>query len=124
MSTHPNVILAVALQPHDLPRKTMKAILTEFSVPEDEQFGDMKGQVEIAGEDYHHEVMESDYDEGWQLSGKEGDLIFFDLITYGYGEIVTWDKLEKRKAGLEAWAIEVCQRHRCDWRIFVTANYW
>ena len=117
MSTHPNVILMAVLTPKGLARQTMAAILGKPYVRDHHD-------VEIGGEDYHTLVMEEDYDDGMQISAKEGDLVFYDLVTYGYGEVIAWADLEARKAKLEEWAKNAAQIHACDWRIEVSANYW
>src|SRR3990167_724768 len=118
MSTHPNVILMAVLTPQGLARQTMKAILhVDYS-------HDAAPQVTISGEDYDALVMESDYDESLQISAKEGDLVFYDLVTYGFGEVVTCASLEAQKTALEAWAKEMSVQHACDYRIDVTANFW
>lgn len=118
MSTHPNVILAVALTPDNLTRKTLRNILEES---ETDSFGD---GVKIGKHEYNSLVMESDYDEGYQISGDEGDIIFFDLVTYGYGETISWRLLEEQKEELEKWVKDICSRYSCTYNIFVTANYW
>jgi hypothetical protein len=116
MNTHPNAILMVALTPDDLSRKTMRAILEE---------GETNcGDIVIGSADYHSVIMESDYDEGFQVSAREGDLVFLDMVTYGYGETVLWQKLEEQKNELEEWAKDICKRHNCSYEIYVTANYW
>lgn len=124
MSTHPNVILLLTLTPHGLARKTFKAILDEAAVPPEHIDDDGSASVKISGEDYHARVMENDYYESQQISAKEGDLVFFDLVTYGYGEVVAWEALAVQKATLETWAKDICERHACDYAIYVTANYW
>lgn len=119
MSIHPNAMLLLALTPDDLARKTYRAILEEFGVDADE------GSFVIGGEAYHHHgVMESDYDESEQISLPEGTIYLLDLVTYGYGEKISWDKLSEQKAALEEWARGVCERHRCKYEIFIGANYW
>jgi len=117
MSMHPNVILMVALEPNDLARKTMKNILQASKADED-------GNIKIDGVEYNSIVMESDYDESSQISGNEGDLIFYDLITYGYGEKTQWEVLNSRKEQLEKWAIRTSNKFECDYKIYITANYW
>jgi len=119
MSTHPNAILLLTLTPNGLARKTMRGILTEAGLD-----GESDGQISIGGTKYDHLVMESDFDESMQLSAKEGDLLFFDLVTYGYGEQIAWEALESQKNALEEWARGVCERHNCTFKISVTANYW
>lgn len=118
MSTHPNAILLLALTPHGLSRKTMAAIRAEAGIADEDD------DLKIDGISYHHAVMEDDYDEGMQIAAKEGDLVFYDLVTYGYGDVIAWDMLAARKAALEAWAIGICERHACAYAIYVTANYW
>jgi hypothetical protein len=56
--------------------------------------------------------MESDYEDGYQISADEGDIIIFDMITYGYGEKVEWSKLVAQKDALEVWALVACERHK------------
>lgn len=53
-----------------------------------------------------------------------GDIIVYDMVTYGYGELIEWDKLVKQKEELEAWAKIMCEKFNCSYKIFVTANYW
>jgi hypothetical protein len=117
MSTHPNAMLILALTPDDLARKTYRAILEEAGITEDDQ-------IKVGGDDYSIQVMEEAYDESNQLAAKEGDIVLHDLVTYGYGETITWEKLEAQKRALEEWAKEVCERHKCSYQICVGANYW
>ncbi len=117
MSTHPNVILMAALTPDGLSRKTMASILAETNTRSDDD-------IKINGRDYHHKIMEADYDNGWQIASKEGDLLFFDLVTYGYGVAIKWAALESQKLALEEWAKGICERHHCTYEIRVSANYW
>jgi len=117
MSTHPNVILMVKLTPDDLSRKTMRDILGAFDASEDDE-------IRIGDEEYTPLIMESDYDEGWQIAAKEGDLVFFDTVTYGYGEVIAWEKLQMQKESLEKWAKTVCEQFHCTYEIALTANYW
>lgn len=118
MSTHPNVILLLTLTPEGLARKTMRDILTAAGSGEDDD------QIKIGGVDYYPIIMEGDYDDRYQLTSKAGDLLFFDYATYGYGEQIEWSKLEAQKKSLEAWAITICEKHHCSYKISVTANYW
>jgi len=117
MGTHPNVILLCTLTPQGLSRKTRKDILAETDTGEDDD-------IKIGNINYHHEIMESDYHESWQISAREGDIIVFSLVTYGYGESIDWENLLQKKEDLEAWAVGVCERHHCQYKISVTANYW
>ena len=70
------------------------------------------------------EVMNDSYDTDWQISADEGDIVIFDLFTYGYGRVKEWSALEKQKDELEKWAKEMCEKFSCSYKIFVTANYW
>ena len=117
MGTHPNVILLAELKPDGLPRKTMEEILAGCDITADEE-------VRIAGEEYCALVMEENYDKDWQIAAAEGSLVFFRLVTYGYGVSVHWDQLEAEKIELEKWAAGICERHSCQRQIRVTANYW
>ncbi len=117
MSIHPNAMLLLALTPDDLARKTYRAILAEAGVEDEEG-------IKISGETYHHCVMEEDYNEDNQISAKEGDIVLWNLVTYGYGETITWAKLEAQKQALEVWAEDICERYKCNFEIFVSANYW
>lgn len=119
MSTHPNVILLLILTPQGLARKTMKDIRADGNVADDDD-----ADIKIDDASYHNIVLEEDYDDGWQIGSKVGDLLFFDLVTYGYGEQIEWSKLEAQKKSLEAWAITICEKHHCSYKISVTANYW
>lgn len=117
MSTHPNVILMASLKPDGLSRKTMRKILVEAYSGQD-------GDVMISGIRYHSLIMESNYNEGYQISADEGDLVFFNMVTYGYGENVKWSDLEEQKQLLEEWSSNICNLHDCTYKIYVTANYW
>lgn len=118
MSTHPNVILMAVLTPKGLARQTMKAILGA------DYDRDSSNEIKVGGFGYSPLVMETEYDEGMQIAAKEGDLVFWDMVTYGYGEVVTWAALEAQKAALEVWAKTTSEAHDCDYRIDVSANYW
>jgi hypothetical protein len=120
MGTHPNVILMAVLTPHGLSRKTMRDIVGDS----DTRDSDNSSDVKIGGEWYHSIVMEGDYYEPTQIAAKEGDLVFYELVTYGYGEVITWAALEHRKLILEEWAKSMSEKHHCDYRIDVSANYW
>lgn len=115
MSTHPNAMLMLILKPDDLARRTYRSILEEAGREDD---------LMIGGERYNILVMESEYDEGHQVSSDEGDIVIFDMVTYGYGERIAWDKLAAQKAALDEWAAGVCQRHKCTAAVYVSANYW
>ena len=117
MGTHPNAILQLVLTPDDLSRKTYRAIMEDFGINADDD-------VCIGGKSYNHRLMEDDYYESSQISAKEGDIVFWDLVTYGYGEKIKWSNLESQKNMLEEWAKSVCEKYKCSFEIFVSANYW
>lgn len=117
MSTHPNVILLLVLKPDDLARKTYRGILEDAGIDDD-------NQLKIGADEYFIRVMEGGYDEDFQISADEGDIIVFDMITYGYGERKAWSDLIAQKAALDEWAAAVCQKHNCTASVFITANYW
>lgn len=122
MSTHPNVILMAELTPDDLARKTMRNIVSESE--KSEFFDEDTPKIKIGGIEYYALIMESDWNEGAQISSKEGNLIFYDMITYGYGKKVEFSKLEIMKNDLEKWAEDTCKKFNCNYKIFITANYW
>lgn len=119
MSTHPNAILVLALTPDGTTRKTFRAICAEEGVTPDDST-----KIKVGRSYYWIDVMEGDYHDDFQISAIEGDIIIFDMVTYGYGEIIEWDKLVTQKAALEVWAVGICERHACTARFFVTSNYW
>jgi len=116
MSTHPNAILMAVLKPGGTSRATMRNIMADEAAKND--------RVVIGKMSYEGLVMESNYHDGFQIAADEGDLVFFDFVTYGYGETVEWAQLEMVKSELEAWAAAVSERYGCTYKIMVTANYW
>lgn len=121
MSTHPNAILLLTLTPDGLARATYRAILADAGVQNN---GEDSDNIKIGSNVYDHRVMEDDYYEDSQIAAKEGDIVLWDLVTYGYGEKIRWADLEARKAALEQWAQDICKRHACKFEIWLTANYW
>jgi hypothetical protein len=120
MSSHPNAILIAILKPDDLSRKTMRNILSEYSGGKDIEYADI-----IIGVDrYHPRIMESDYDGDFQIAADEGDLVFDNLVTYGYGEKILWEDLVVKKLALDEWVNEVCEKFFCTSKIYISANYW
>ena len=114
MSIHPNVVLMAVLTPDNLSRKTMRLILGKDN---------LEDEIKIGENFYTATVMESEFDEDWQISAKEGDLVFHGHATYGYGEVISWHYLEARKKELEIWADRMCKRFNCSYVIQVTADY-
>ena len=108
----------IILSPQGLARKTMKDILGyDYS-------RDDIGEIKIGNYKYSPIVMEEDYDECLQIKAREGDLVFYNLITYGYGETISWEDLEKAKNDLGKWGEKMCKKYNCNMKIEVSANYW
>jgi hypothetical protein len=123
MSSHPNAILQLTLQPQDLPRKTMRAILQDAGVDPDEESPSIG--LEEGGFDYHVRLMEGSYDEDFQIGAPEGTIVLDSFLTYGYGDKLEWGKVAAKYERLKAWADAVCEKHHCTiHEIAVTANYW
>jgi hypothetical protein len=121
MSTHPNAILMLTLQPNDLPRKTMRAILSAAGVDPDEE----SPYIKIGERDYTVRLMEDSYDESIQIAAPVGSIVLHDFLTYGYGEKLAWNEVAQRQADLSKWARAACKRHLCTvHEIAITANYW
>lgn len=142
MSQHPNVIVKCTVKPDGATRKLLRDLLARNreEIPDDNLpfMFDIHGEViinrrkekirQIRDEDqlaigsliYHTLVMEDDYNESWQISGQEGDLIIFNLVTYGYGEEIDWDKLQIIVSEIDQWA----GKNSLVYRLSVTANYW
>lgn len=114
MSQPQNVILMAVLTPDGLSRKTMREILAVHGTGFD------KSYILVGEKEYNSLVMEDGYNEDWQISAQGGDLVFFDFVTYGYGEKVTWDDLEYKKTKLEEWAQKICEEFQCSYRIWVS----
>ncbi len=117
MSTHPNVILMAVFTPDGTTRKTAREIWTDCGADKD-------GEFKIGNHSFSTTIMESDYDESRQISANEGDIVFHDYLTYGYGETIEWGEVERRVGELRAWAEPLAQAHNCSVVIKLTANYW
>lgn len=79
-------------------------------------------EITIGQFNYNILVMEDSYDSSWQISGEEGDLIIFDLVTYGYGEEISWSDLQKRVDDIKLWAMQPSRN--LEVQISISANYW
>ena len=119
MTTHPNVILMAVLTPDGLARKTMREIRAEQTRHYSNNTDFLIGKIE-----YSSLIMESSYNKDLQIGAKEGSLVFFDFVTYGYGETISWVTLAKQQEILEQWAQKTCVEHNCKYEIRVSANYW
>jgi hypothetical protein len=143
MSVHPNVILKCTVKAEGTTRKLLRELLAanreqipDSSLPlmlnkdgnpiENAITGEYlrisrdKDQLCIGDFSYSTLVMENDYDEDIQIAGQEGDLVIFDLVTYGYGEEIKWKILQSRVDSLEVWAIQ----NGLSYTISISANYW
>ena len=121
MSAHPNAMLICVLTPDDLARKTYRAILDEAGVDGE---SDLKIGADHFGGGFHHRVMESDWDEGMQITAPEGSIVFFTFLTYGYCERMPWAEVVAHADALQKWAAGICERHHCKAEISIGANYW
>lgn len=117
MSIHPNTLLMLILRPNGLSRKTLREILDETNTEAEED-------IKINDREFHYIIMEDRYQKSYQISSEEGDIVIFDFVTYGYGDSIGWDKLEKLKNALEVWAIPICKKFNCEYEIKISANYW
>lgn len=115
MNTNSNVVLLLALTPDDLVRKTYRKILEQMNDGH-EDF------ITISGNDYYHIVMETEYEPTFRVAANVGDIVLFDMVTTGSGDLIAWEQLEKQKNSLEEWAKVVCERFSCSYKIFITAN--
>jgi hypothetical protein len=120
MSDHPNAILMVALKPDGLSRKTFRDICDELKLEVEDDCAGMK----LGEQNYHGMVLEDGYDESSQIEAAPGDIVFWNCLTYGYGDTIFWADVVARKERLEEWAKGICERHKCSFKIYVTANYW
>mgnify|MGYP000925323233 CR=1 FL=1 len=119
MSTHPNVMIQCVLTVDDGMRKTERALLKDFGGD-----GIYDDCVIVGGADYKVTCMEDSYEDGYQISAEEGQLVLHDYLTYGYGEAMTWDKVEERVESLRAWAESAKEKHKFSYEIRIGANYW
>jgi hypothetical protein len=118
MSTHPNLVLMAVLTPDGLTRKTARQIRAD---------NNLKGEwdeLKIGKQEYYVIVMKDDWDESHQITAKEGNIVLHELMTYGYGESVSWDELHEAKVALDAWCDQNCHKYNCKYEIRVSANYW
>lgn len=119
MSTHPNVMLQCVLTVNDGTRKTQRALEDAFPGKYPDE-----GGVKIGEREYHLTVMESDYDEDWQISADEGQIVLHEYLTYDYGDTVTLNELLERVGTLKAWAETAKEPHGFTYEIRIGANYW
>jgi hypothetical protein len=120
LSTHPNAILQLTIKPDGTTRATWRAIIADAGVEPDED-----PQVEIGGVKYSVLAMESEWHDDYQIGASEGDIVLFDMMTYGFGERIEWSELKARADALDAWAKMACEKYKCaSFEIHVTANYW
>lgn len=118
MSSHPNTMLFCILTPDDLARKTYRSILSSEGIDEDDS------GVKIAGRTFSIQVMEEDYDDGYQIAAQEGQIVLHTYLTFDYGDRVEWDELVMIKDALQAWAESASAQHKCSYAISIGANYW
>lgn len=140
MGTHPNAMIMAVLTVDQGSRKTERMIFEycqkngvktdaddkEIRIPTGE-----RGHVsEQWPEGYpitcnwSVKVMESDYDEGYQISADEGQIVFHTFLTYGYGEKISWERLEAIKNQIEDLLEPMSKPLQFSYEIFIGANYW
>jgi len=119
VSTHPNVMLQLVLTVDDGSRKTERGLLSEFS-----GIGAYEDCIAVAGDHYSVTVMESDYEDGYQISADEGQIVMHMYVTYGYGETISAEKLLRKIEALREWAESAKNSHKFSYEIRVGANYW
>jgi len=112
------------LTPDGLSRKTAKAIINDSESKYGQDWSGGPPDITIGSKEYHVTIMEGTYDDNYQVSAKEGDIVFLDLVTYGYGDTITWDELSKQRDALDTWARQICAKHHCTYEIRMSANYW
>ena len=131
MSTHPNALLIALLSPDDLPRKAYKALKIEMG--QDSEDDELEVRIPTGSDSpnrweredsYHAFLAEDDYDQDRQISATVGSIVLWDPVTYGYGERVEWDKLVAQQSRLEEWCKRICEKLKCTYKIYVSANYW
>ena len=118
MGAHPNIILMACLTPDGLSRKTMRDILFDAGIYDNDTA--LVLGPEHFGEVFSHHIMESDYYENYQIYAKEGDLVFHTYLTCGF---ISMDVLNARIRKLTDWASATAKKHNCSYRIELTANY-
>ena len=75
-------------------------------------------------DDWSVQVMESDYEEGYQISAKEGQIVIHGYLTYEYGETVKWVELEAQKKQLMDLLDPMTKDLEFTYEIVIGANYW
>jgi hypothetical protein len=120
VSTHPNAILQLTIRPNGLTRQTWRAMIDDAGARVDED-----PQVEIGGVKYSILAMETNWHDDYQVGAEEGDIVLFDMMTYGFGERIAFTEVKARADALDAWARAACEKYNCaSFEIHVTANYW
>lgn len=119
MSTHPNVMLQCVLTLDEGSRKTERGLLEEFGGSP--MYEDC---IKIGGRHYQITVMESDYEDGYQISADEGQIVLHEYLTYGYGETMDFDDIGAVVGELKSWAESAKNKHKFSYKIRIGANYW
>jgi len=121
MSVHPNVLALVHFTPDDLARRTFRAMLAELGVAD---AVDPTVRIGNATYDFHLIVMEDEDDEELQVAAKEGEIVAWCCVTYGYYESIAWADLVQLIGVVDEWAKGLSGRVNCTYRISISANYW
>jgi hypothetical protein len=112
-------MLQCVLTVNDGARKTQRALKAAYPGKYTDE-----DRIKIGERDYSLTVMESDYDEGYQISADEGQIVLHEYLTYGYGETVAVDDMLARIAAVKAWAEEAKGPHGFTYEIRIGVNYW
>lgn len=75
-------------------------------------------------DDWSLHVMEDDYYESSQISADEGQIVVYDLITYGYGERISWEETEAKRRQLIGLLDPMVDPLKFTYEIFISANFW
>lgn len=90
---------------------------------EGDEDGDDGFEVVISGRSYTATVFdEEEYDDGYQIEGKEGQIVLHEYLTYGYGETVEFSEVVRLVNNLRAWADD--RSMIFDHSVRIGANYW
>jgi hypothetical protein len=127
MSSHPNAMLKLTLTPDgwmsddfDL----MGAILTDNGVDPDE-VDYTHTDINFENQSYSIILRDEDYDEcEFGVDAEVGEIMVTAFLTYGYQETMSWERAVEGKGKLERWAVGVCAKYGCTYKLEITANYW
>ncbi len=118
MSEYPNCLLLGILIPDDLPSKTYRAVCAEVGAVGDDP------STHIGEQLFHLKLMDGDYDEGMQVSAPSGSTVFVGMVTYGYGDTMTWEEFVALRDALYARLTDIAAKVQASVEIRISANHW